>query len=218
IESKQLDQALMIYRRAEDYALDSLEVLAGSFTRLTIVNFVLRQYEQAEIWCERLLLVFKTQYGEEAARLVPVLNLLATIKYLLKKFGDAQSLFNDGLILQTDLGMENSDSGVIDSLKGLGIALCSQGKRKHGQLYCKLAEAGLAGNLDKSSVASEVFDLALRHCQANNFDIAHTICHQSIEEYQFRGSLDPASTLVLLLELLKYIGMDKGVDVIEDRV
>lgn len=196
-------------------------LLETALVRLLVVNFTLARHEAAEIWGEVLALSLKTLYGDKSQRLAMVLSILATTKYLLGKYGEAQTVFNEGLVMVTELDLRPSNSEVTGFLKGLGASLCAQGKRKHGRLYCRLASASCIHQETEPSnrqSMDELLDVAMLYCDSNDFSTAASICNKTIEDYRHRGARDLTSLLLTMADMLEDLAVEHGVAEIRARV
>ncbi|MBK9144033.1 MAG: hypothetical protein IPM23_16160 [Candidatus Melainabacteria bacterium] len=200
---------------------DRSSLLENSLSRLLSLNFELRTYEAAESWAEMLVLCLEELYGPGSQRLATALSILATTKYLLRKYGEARSVFNEGLVIMTELDIDPSSSKVMGFLRGLGASLCAQGKRKHGRLYCRLASVSCISHQGKTSSRQsmdELLDMAMVFCERDDFSAASSICNTAIEDYSHRGARDTPSTLMSVADMLDSLSIAHGVPEIRARV
>jgi len=154
-----------------------------------------------------------------------VLSILATTKYLLRKYGEAQTVFNEGLVMLTELDLRPSNSEVTGFLKGLGASLCAQGSRKHGRLYCRLVSASTSASCihqetepSNRQSMDELLDVAMLYCDSNDFSTAASICNKTIEDYRHRGARDMTSLLLTMADMLEDLAVEHGVAEIRARV
>ncbi|MCA9805236.1 MAG: hypothetical protein KC777_24875 [Cyanobacteria bacterium HKST-UBA02] len=195
--------------------------LETALVRLLVLNFSIARYDAAEIWGEILVLFLEALYGNKSRRRAMVLSILATTKYLLRKYGEAQSVFNEGLVMATELDIDPSNPVVTAFFKGLGASLCAQGKRKHGRLYCRLASVSCIHQKTESSnrkSIDELLDIALLYCESNDFSTAASICNKTIEDYRYRGARDLPSLMMTIADMLEDLEVEHGVTEIRARV
>lgn len=188
--------------------------------RLAVIHILVGRLKEGLDYLERVLCCLRSRFEGQPERLVPCMILTASVMHLCDRFVEAEALFRE--VLQCGASSSgagaNGEAVIRQVLRGLGIALCSQGREREGQLYCNDACLHREYMSQDQSIANELSNFVHSYCNRDEFDFVKPVCRQAHRLSLIMETSDLPGELAAFARLIKIIVPEFRKDEIDLRI